>query len=202
MQLDSQRANVVFRKVLQVREHLKAYCLGHDRPDLSVEDLHRTIESMYDIKIEKYQVPFEGKFLSGLTERINGGAKIYIKKNSEDDSKRFAAIKELCHVLIDEKEDWSSDGVRTISTLLVEYVVNDNDTSTAFSQSEVFAEIAALEVSYPYADRVKDRELVAAGTLTTVRAAGIYRLPEFFIDRALSDWYHELSTSIWNEISK
>jgi Zn-dependent peptidase ImmA (M78 family) len=72
---------------------------------MPVEDIQWVIQSMYDRTIEKYQVPFEGTFPNGLMERYENNIKIYIKKNIDEDHKQFAAVKELCHVIIDETED-------------------------------------------------------------------------------------------------
>ena len=118
----------------------------------------------------------------------------------DDDAKRFAAIKELCHVIIDEKEDWSPEGSKTIGTLLVEFSLVDGGIATFVSQSETLAEFAAIELAYPYADRTADRKSIKAGNLTIVKIAGTYKLPEAIIARS-TDQYHALTGSIWDGVA-
>jgi hypothetical protein len=51
-------------------------------------------------------------YLRGLVERYEDKARILIRAGHGEEWMRFTAAKELCHIAIDEKEDWSPLGQR------------------------------------------------------------------------------------------
>jgi hypothetical protein len=99
---------------------MQQYCIAPHRAKLSVEDLQRCISDMYGIQIEMKEVLFEGEYLRGLVERYANSARIFIRAGQGEEWMRFTATKELCHLAIDEKEDWSPSGHETIQSLLIE----------------------------------------------------------------------------------
>lgn len=168
-----------------------------------MEDVQFVISSMYKVAISKEQVPFEGTMVRGLVERYgeNGeAAKIYTKKDIDDDSKRFATIKELCHIMIDEKDDWSPDGAETIDNLLTEYSVDNQDFAKSQSQSEIFAEISAIELMYPYNVRLSDSVLLKKKSLTIAKIANVHKIPPEIVERSLSRWYQKMAKTIWDQV--
>jgi Zn-dependent peptidase ImmA (M78 family) len=203
MILDFTKAKTVFLKVKHVREEMRRYCLAPDRFDLSIEDLQHVVSGMYTIQIVKKQVAYEGTFVRGLIERYQKSQSrvvIYIKKNIDDDAKRFVAVKELCHVVIDEKEDWSPEGEKTIETLLIEYVVNNGETAQTPSQSEILAEIAAIELMYPYDLRILDAAKLANKETSLQKIANTHKMPEEIVSRSLSKWYQDMAKRLWDEV--
>ncbi len=62
MLLNAEKAEDIFRKVKHLREEYNAYVIGGDSGVLRIEDLHAVVERMYEIKIIKTAVPFEGAF--------------------------------------------------------------------------------------------------------------------------------------------
>lgn len=195
-----------FRKVKQIQEHMQKYCIAPDRAKLSIEDLQRVIEDMYDLKIEKREVAFEGSFVRGIVERYADRARILIRKNQEEDWLRFTAVKELCQIAISEKEDWSVDGTKTLENILYEAHLDKltggersptDPVPPHPTQSEKLAEMAAIELMYPYVYRPADLEALAANK-TTHRAISVhFRAPEYAIGWALSERYHEMATEFW-----
>ena len=202
MLLDGNRIEDAFKKIVQLQDHVKMYCLASDRPDLSVEEFQRVITDMYRLRIYKHQVPFEGTFLRGMMERYTDRVIIYVKKNMEEDWKRFATVKELCHVVNDEPEDWTTEGAETIKHLLAEYHINKDRLAMPTVQSENMAEISAIELLYPYKDRLSDLSALNGGKLTTAKIAGYYKIPEVIVAQALSDWYHDMAQSVWDIVRR
>jgi Zn-dependent peptidase ImmA (M78 family) len=135
-----------------------------------------------------------------MMERYPDKVIIYIKKNMEEDWKRFAAVKELCHVVNDENEDWSIDGTGTIRALLAEHHICSEKIAKDIVQSETFAEIAAIELLYPFKDRVVDLDSINGGGLSTSKIAGHYKIPEKMVSQALSEFYHKTVESLWKSI--
>jgi Zn-dependent peptidase ImmA (M78 family) len=201
MNLHLDKAISVFRKVSQVQDELKAYCLEHERPDLPVEEFERAISRMYGLSISKDQVPFEGSFLRGMMERYHDKIVIYIKKNQEEDWKRFATVKELCHVMNDEEEDWSHEGHKTIKNLLAEHRIANANPAAPVVQSETFAEIAATELLYPYKQRLRDLTDLNGDKMTIAKIAIYHKIPEVIVENAISDNYHAMAMRLWSEIN-
>src|SRR3979411_2137756 len=69
MIVSTAKIEATYRKVKHIKEHMRTYCLAPDRAKLSVEDLQWCIADMYQVKIEKHEVAFEGEYLRGLVER-------------------------------------------------------------------------------------------------------------------------------------
>lgn len=201
MLLDDVRTITAFRKVLQLRDEIKAYCLAPDRPDLPVEDFQAIVTRMYGVAIKKFEVPFEGTFLRGMIERYPSRAVIYVKKNMEEDWKRFAAVKEMCHIVNDEREDWSIDGASTIRKMLAEYHIRRDRLVIPAVQSEVLAEITAIEILYPYEERLRDIDSVSGSGNTIAQIASFYKIPEVIVAQALSDWYHDMARTVWEQVA-
>lgn len=201
MILSGERTETVFRKVKQIQEELAAYVLASDRPDLSIEDFQYVIENMYGIKIEKYAVPFEANFLRGMMERYEKRAIIYVRKDMSYELIRFTAVKEMCHIAIDQEEDWSSSGHETIRDLVSEYSIQNDKEAEITSQSEMLAEIAATELLYPFDHRQIDRKKVENGETTIGKIANHYKIPQFIVSRGLGDNHHEIAEFMWEIVN-
>jgi hypothetical protein len=202
-----------FRKVKQIQEHMQRCCIAPDRAKLSVEDLHWAISDMYGIQIEKHEVAFEGEYVRGLVERYENRARILVRKNQEEDWLRFTNVKELCQIAISEKEDWSVDGTKTLDALLYEVRLDNHEEDEKSDerakivaphpiQSEKLAEIAAIELMYPF--RYRDADMTAIdGNKTTLRAIAVhFHAPEFVVGTALNPRHLSLATDFWAKVNK
>jgi Zn-dependent peptidase ImmA (M78 family) len=195
MIVEAAKAENAFRKVKHVREEYRRYSLGANMNVVSIEDLVATIASMYNLKIERKGVKFEAEYTRGMLLRYEGRAIIYVRHQLDEDLKRFTAVKELCHLFLDEKEDWSVDGVTTISDLQNDVRLSELAKNT--SQSEVFAEIAAIELMYPFECRCGDLEKVTTDGFSSSKIALHHGMPTAMVERALSTRYHEFAQSLW-----
>lgn len=195
MLVSTEKVEFTYRKVKVIREHMKRYCQAPDRAKLSIEDLQWCVSDMYDIKIEKREVAFEGEFLRGLVERYEDRARILIRAGQPDEWMRFTAAKELCHIAIDQREDWSPRGHETIESLLLEdqldkqtnggdEEVKQRQVAAVPVQSERLAIIAATELMYPHEFRAADRKEIDAGTSTLRKIALHFHVPEYVIGSA------------------
>lgn len=203
MLVDGAKVVMTFKKVKQIQEQMREYCIAPDRAKLSVEDLQRVISTMYSLQIEKREVAFEGSYVRGVVERYPGRARILIRKDQEEDWLRYTAVKELCQVAICEKEDWSVEGTTTLENLLdearLDKVMEEKDRQQPPhpTQSEKLAEVAAIELMYPFIYRDADLAAIAAKK-TTYRAIAVhFAAPEFVIGWALSARHHAMATEFW-----
>lgn len=202
MLLDAKKAVEVFQKIKQIQDEYATYVLGGATNYISIEDLQAVIESMYGIKITKKEVAYDGEFLRGLIERYDDNAIIRVRAGMADDNKRFTAVKEMCHVVIDEEEDWSVNGVETIKDLIVEYSVQNDEQPQKATQSEVFAEIAATELLYPFDNREADARKLAANETTHTAIATYHKMPVYTIQRAHAEWYKNMAGEVWGLVSQ
>lgn len=200
MLLDSDKAVVVFKKVQHIQEEYARYVLGGATNYISIEDLQKVIEQMYNLEIIKKHVAYEGEFLRGLVERYDDKAIIRVRMGMPEDWKRFTAVKEMCHVVIDEPEDRSIFGVDTLKDLLVEFSVENNEEAQKATQSEVFAEIAAVELLYPFDNRAADSRKLVDGETTFTAIATYHKIPTLMVQRAHDNWYHEMAATIWGRV--
>lgn len=202
MLLDSDKAVAVFKKVKQIQEEYASYVLGGMTNYISIDDLQGVIEQMYQLKIIKKQVAFEGDFVRGLVERYDNQAIIRVRMDMAEDWKRFTAVKEMCHVVIDDPEDRSVFGVETLKDLLVEFSVENNEQARKATQSEVFAEIAAIELLYPFDNRAADAQKLNASETTYTAIATYHKMPALMVQRAHANWYQDMATTIWGQVSQ
>lgn len=132
----------------------------------------------------------------------NGTANVFIREKQDDDAKingfwlRFIAAKEIAHLAIDEKEDWSNDGAETLDELIKEHEIDRGSPAKEGIQSEVLAEIAAIELLYPMEFRQAD---IDKGTSHSELAA-THEVPQYVIQRALTPNHMKRARAIWNEI--
>jgi Zn-dependent peptidase ImmA (M78 family) len=204
MLIDTEKTKVCFRKVKNIKEHRKIMCIQGDRIPVSVMDLLWVVGDMYALNIDAREVVFEAQSLRSLVERYkDNSAKIFVKSNLEVVVKRFSTVKELMHLAIDEPEDWSPEGVNTLSELFIEMQLNGTSETVAANpaQSEVLAEIAAIEVLYPFEFRDKDKTELAAGATSLSKLSLYYHLPTYVISKALSPWYHNIASQMWHELN-
>lgn len=204
------RIESVYRKIKLIKEHMKMYCLAPDRAKLSVEDLQWCISDMYNLKIQKLEVAFEGEYVRGMVERYPDRARILVRAGQSDEWMRFTSVKELCQLAIDEPEDWSPLGHKTIENLLIEEHLDlEQDEATqkarkiadGKAQSEKMAEIAAIELMYPYEFREGDLE--AIGKTTTLKAVALhFHVPEFVIGSALHPARRHIAQLGWELANK
>jgi Zn-dependent peptidase ImmA (M78 family) len=200
------RLKVVLQKVRNIQEHQKLMCLDGDRIPVSIEDLQYVVKDMYGFtKIEKFDVAFAAEFTRGMLERYaDKTAKIYIRKDQSDDWKRYIAAKELCHLVIDEPEDFSPDGHSTIQHLIATKIPTKNNGNEKSNDvdSEWLAEFAAREILYPYPMRKNDIELLKSNKQTQTSLALHYEIPEYAIGVVLQEHYMTGVSAVWEELPK
>jgi IrrE N-terminal-like domain len=204
MQINSQKLMSILQKVRIVREHLQAVCHEPQGPVLSIMNLHWAIQDIYKLTIEMRDVSFDADHLRGKVERYSDNrARILVRSRQSDEEKRFATAKELCHLMIDEEDDWSVQGVDTISGLLMEWKLQQangvgHTHPTDPLQSEILAEIAAVEFMYPAEYRATDIAKLAESSTTIARISLEHELPAYQVETAII--HHEMLAEHWNKI--
>jgi hypothetical protein len=168
------------------------------KPVISIEQLQDIVQEATGVSIEKYEVAFEATYLKGRIERYDGGKKaiIHIRANQTLDWKRFVTAKELIHILLDGSEHFSPYGDKTLDELIRKGhfgLASLGPPGIGPAQSEIVAEIAALEVLYPRNLREPDVNALAAGEITRVQIAHRYGIPPNYAATAIDlEYLHAL----------
>lgn len=171
MLVDEEQLERLLRKLANIREEIKSYTIPGDEPSPSVEDLQFAIQNMYSLQIVKYEVLFTAVYLQSMVRRYaDGRAIILIRSGQSLTHQRCATVKELCHLALDEREDWSPNGTATIKGLIetfkLELYHNGNhEPQNRVMLQEHLALFAAAELLYPEQYRDADyAELCAKRT--------------------------------------
>jgi hypothetical protein len=191
MHISDDRIIFMLKKVAVLREQMSAMCLG--KPDLviSVMDLHYVVEQVYSLKIEMIEVSFAAVYLRGKVERYEDGrARVLVRSGVSETDKRLATVKELCHLVLDEKDDWSTDGVKMIEDIMSDSRAKTSGQGQAPTpsmplESEALALMAAGEIMYPSEYRVNDAAKLAADQTTISAIALQHDVPGFVVEDAL-----------------
>lgn len=162
---------------------------------ISVDAVTDYIAAHCNMEIEIREVIFEATHLKGRKETYKGGKVIIeIRSNLSDFWKRFVAIKELMHILVDkDDDDLTPYGDVILEKLVLEghigVLSGDGDSPPA--QSELVAEVAAIEVIYPVvlrradSDDIKDPE----SEMTMSKIGLKYEAPSPIVSTALNSDY-------------
>lgn len=206
MLIKDDKVCAVFKKVHHIREEYQRYVIGNNTHLIAIEDLQRVVENMYDLAIVKTQLNFSSVFIRGMMERHKDKILIRVYSGQPLDWKRFTTVKEMCHVVIDEAEDWSVEGVTTLKEMIHEFSLESTPDSAEeaekVSQSELLAEIAATEIMYPYEVRQGDLKRLSEKATTFDIIAKEHGLPVSVVGRALSKSYHEeIAIPIWGMVA-
>lgn len=207
MLIDDDKICSVFTKVHNIREEYRQYVIGNDTHRIRIEDLQRVVENMYGLSITKAEVDIAATFFRGMMERWNDRIHIRILASQAVEWKRFTTVKEMCHVVIDEREDWSFQGANTIHELILEFGLesapDDANEAKKVSQSEMLAEVAAIELMYPFEVRGGDIRRLTAGETTLEQIAEYHQVPPHIVGKAVADSYHaEVATPIWQMVTE
>lgn len=169
---------------------------------VSIDALSDVIAGKSGYTIVMRDVAFEATYMFARCEKYGDQrAEIDVRANLAEDWKRFVAAKELLHLVVDSDEDMSPYGDETLDKLVREGhigVISQNG-DDAPAQSELIAEVAAMELLYPIQCRVTDVKMLVDGTTTQQKLALHYGVPVNFVDTALSPDYLGVIKAAFND---
>lgn len=197
MNLFRQSAEQALVKVRNLREEYRQYSFSPDLNKVSIADLVQVIGRMYTLTVNVRGVYFQGEYTRGMLLRYEHRADIFVRDSLDDALKRFTVVKELCHLVLDEPEDFSTRGVDTIGAL--QHDVRFDGVASRTSHSEALAEICAIEVMYPIECREAD---LSKKQFSAAQAAHAHGLPLPIVERALSSLYHSGISDVWDSVGR
>lgn len=171
-----------------------------DTGQISVENIQKIVGWLTGVDIEKLEVEVDSEFHRAFIERFDFGktCKIYVIASETVPWKRFAAVKELCHILIDGEDHFQPDPAQTIVGLKVASGIFDEQ-GTPEAQSEQLAETIALELVYPLEFRRADLEKIGKG-VSPEAISELRAIPVNHVHRALQPEMFELCEFIWSKL--
>lgn len=169
-----------------------------------MDDLVWVVQDAYGISIEIFDVDFEATHLRGYLERGEKAASIYIREDQSDFYKRLTITKELVHIVMDEKEDWSVDALTTLDGLIISHVLGEEDDNTdepdGVIVSERLAVVGAAEILFPREIRAASKKEVDEGK--TIKAiASELEIPDAAASWILTERYTELVDTVLASMS-
>jgi Zn-dependent peptidase ImmA (M78 family) len=192
-----------FSKAKAVNHYYWVHTDGDDAANrsVSIENIAKIIGLMTQIEISRKEVDIESEFHRAFVERTDSGKKanIYVVASEPSFWRRFATVKELCHLLIDEDEDFQPDPQVTLRHMKDGSSLFDEN-STPENDSENLAEIIAMELVYPLEHRREDRNLMASGT-SLVEIAKSRDVPRRYVSLGTSDNWFSLCERIWKSLA-
>lgn len=200
----SDKVYAAFELARELDEMLWMSGTGATFPYLSVDQFRDLVADRTAVAIRLRTIDVETKAVYGFIERweeAGNKACIYIVKNIPPRWKRFVGVKELCHLVLDNKDDWSPDGADTLQRLTFTVGITDIDAleNRAF-RSENVAEMAAIELLYPHEDRRQHVADILAKKTDVPTIAAKYRLPEVIIQMVLTPAYLSMCDKYWKAV--
>jgi hypothetical protein len=190
---------------------LKSLTIGVSGPGrfvISVEQMKDVIEAQTGWVIEKKRVLFDAVHLRGRIERYRDErgqrAVIHIRDDQDEYWKRYVFAKELMHLVVDTEIDLSPYGDKRIEELISYGYFGDPSVDGLPgdpTQSEVIAEIVALEVLYPMHLRSGDLAMRANRETDIDSIARKYGIPRTKAGLALNTRYLDQIKSVASEAS-
>ncbi|MDZ4310561.1 MAG: hypothetical protein U1A24_08385 [Cypionkella sp.] len=168
---------------------------------VSIENLQWIIQTLTGFVIEKKTVKVKSDFHRAFVERHEEGKvnKIWVMEGEHITWQRFATVKEMCHLLVDQTGDHQPDPCQTIDSLKNGSGLFD-DFSVPEADSERLAEIIATELIYPLEYRKPDRDKVREGASTIDQIAELRGVPSKYISLGISDTWIAVCETIWKSL--
>jgi len=210
MIVDLDYAVKVFKKIRNFRQHHKDYWLNGEQIPLMWDRVAAVAKDMYEFEIKVFEVSASVTGILGTLLRYDGTKEkphiILVRAGLSEEHKNFAITKELSHLIIDEREDWSPDGPSVIKGMHTHFLLEKSDgvaiRATKTTASEAFAEFVATQLLYPYHIQKGDiQKRRHPETYKTVRKIALeHKLPAVMVEMALSDWYQTMCEQVWGII--
>lgn len=153
-------------------------------------------------KIELYEVEFQSQTLAAAIEIFDGSAevvaKIKLASVLDDYWKRIAQCKEMYHCMIDCTESVRvrdvddlfqlTDGLASRLSPLHSKLINPN---IGPLDTEIDAELLAMETLFPYELRVHHFDAYYRGEVSATKLAERYKIPEYYVPLSMERTHME-----------
>ena len=186
MLIDTASIKWCLSKSAEIHEIYKLNYLNSDSSIRSVNNLLDLCRKFLNKNIELFI--HEDSHLShgvkGFLVTTGDGYQICLLDEQNNCWKRFVLCKELFHVILDEERFRNVSLIDHIEDFTAGLIDKDHHSCDS-AQSEILAEISAMEFLFPYSDRKV--LLNNAEQVHFMDIAERYKIPRFYVERYLSD---------------
>jgi hypothetical protein len=170
---------------------------------MSVEDFVKFVEDAHCLKITFKRVKVQTNSVLGHIERYDEGklVVIYTVSNLDPYEQRLVEVKEICQVVLDEKSDWSCDGIDTLQRISNPIDLDMSSPENIALLSERLALILAYELLYPIENRVKDIQRISDGIMIEEDLADELKIPIEVVRNLLAPHMIKWSQHWWVDIT-
>lgn len=188
MQLNPEKLKRTIELARNINEYYANFYLNPRTNVKSTDYLRDICEKYLEKKIEIYRhkMPVvEGQPTKGFYfSKTDGSYEVALLTGLNYCWRRLVLCKELFHVVLDEEESRHETVEQLIDETAMHINLRNNSTSIPF-QTELLAEIAAMEFLFPYAER--SEKIKTDGAFDSAVAAEQYKIPRFYVELYLSD---------------
>ncbi len=193
----SEKLATVIDAVQDIKLALKTYCLCSDKLPVSIKDLRYAIEHARNLKIKRLFFKSESKILKGMMRHFGDTVEILIRSDLDKYTSRFVFVKEVGHVVLMDANNITAKPDALLEQLILDKKFIGASTQTPDVEAEALALMVAIELLFPYEDRVHDRSRLDAGETSISELATHYELPEDIIELGVSESYADLASKLW-----
>lgn len=197
--------NVAIQKGINI-ETAYSDAIKHTKSLVSVDCLKEVVEQATKMEISIYALEWRHKNIEARLNRYKHKADIFVLKqesNKGDNEKmtycdtRFAATKELSHLIIDSVHTFTEDlGALFSDILYIDPVTQRSEQA----QSELLTEVIAVQLLFPWKFRQKCIDDLQKKTTTSLKIAEEFKIPQKRVEWILKDNLHKNLSDIYEEI--
>lgn len=169
--------------------HYRQNVLNGDGPCKRLDELVNIIQTYLQKKVTVRQLLRNKRSIKAVYFALNDTSyAINLLSGMDEDEERITLCKELFHVVIDTEAYHSTDLYGHVYEVVATFPVADSTPSPS-AQSEMLAELAAMEFLFPYADRKVILEANDNPDMAVIAAR--YGAPQAYVELFCSDPYME-----------
>jgi len=155
---------------------------------IELERIREIISTEVDLEIIYQKRDWENKRILARLLRYNDRAIIETICGENELNPcwlRFVRCKELCHLLLDDKDSYTDNPEQLVHELLDVNIIEKSQAAL----SESLAVIAAIELLFPMAIRSQFKDMMKNEGWSVHKVAKILRIPEQYVEKAISESY-------------
>lgn len=188
-------------KAKELSEHYMTYALAADSPERSV-DLLKEMCARYcakTVKLEELDIQKDDTTVWGACFALEAENQYDIAYVAGLNYcwKRFVICKELFHAVLETQGHHNLNIEAHVEEVTLSFPVDDLEPSEAV-KSEFLTEITAMQFLFPYCERIKELDGLAAGNFNFRAIAEKYKVPQILVERYLSKHYMEVFKEFCN----
>ncbi len=147
-------------------------------------------------QIQLHPRSFEGDDLvfGGLV-RYPAYCEILYSTNLTTCWRRFIIAKELAHLIFDKDDNFTSDPIELVTSLLAGIPLSEGAIAAVTSEQQ--AVLMAIELILPHTCREDVEKMAAAGS-SALEIAIAYRVPQKVVENYLNSGYKKMAATCWD----